>query len=127
MIQNTQVRLRLQADVPETRLQSVTRDLVRHLNDQQGLRTELDASDAPEGAKGDLVTIGTIIMQLLASGGVLVALIDVLKTYVQRVPSLEFTIERPDGGKLTLKGSHLAPEQSQQTLSELKEFLKSSS
>ena len=127
MIQNSQVRLRLLADIPETRLQSVTRDLVRHLNDQQGLRTELDASGEPEGAKGDPVTIGAIVLQLLAGGGVIVALIDVLKTYVQRVPSLEFTIERPDGGKLTLKGSHLTPEQSQQTLSELKEFFKSGS
>src|SRR5437867_6683233 len=95
------------ADLEDSKLQSLTRDLAKSLREQN-----LGTIDAPKqlsqaGEKGDPITIGNIVLALISSGGVAVSLVQVLKTYAERKRSIHFEITRSDGGKLTLSAENL--------------------
>jgi hypothetical protein len=68
------------------------------------------------GDKGDAVTIGQIALVALGSGGAGAALVQVLKSYIERKPTLRFEIETAGGDKLKLEAEHLSPEQIERTL-----------
>ncbi|CAK8722431.1 hypothetical protein GCAAIG_12090 [Candidatus Electronema halotolerans] len=74
------------------------------------------------GAKGDFVSIGQIALVALGSGGTVVTLLQVLKSYVERKPMLRIELEVPDGRKLKLEAEHLRPEQIEQTLQAVKQL-----
>jgi hypothetical protein len=74
------------------------------------------------GTKGDAVTIGAIVLAALSSGGVVTDLLQVLKSYVERKPTLEIELEL-SGKKLKIKAEHLRPEQIEQTLQAVQQHL----
>ncbi len=95
------------ADLDNDDLQDVTRRLCRDLIDEAGVTATLATRAAEPGAKGDLPVYGQIIIAAVSGGGFVVALVNVLKAYVQRKPSLQFELRKKNGDKITIKAGDL--------------------
>src|SRR5262245_59704841 len=90
-------------------LNELTIAMCRSINNETDSTAEL-AEEPPtrRGDKGELLTIGSIVLGgLLGSGGVVVTLINVLKSYFERGRPIEIELERPDGAKLKIKGENV--------------------
>jgi hypothetical protein len=78
----------------------------------QGVLTEVDVDSvqqvreaaAPAGAKGDPVSLGSLLVTLAASGGVLTTLIGAVQSWLTRSERCSVTMEI-DGDKITLTGA----------------------
>lgn len=103
-------------------LDAMTRQLAQSLDDETDLAPVLPAGNSAPGAKGDPITIGTLILTFISSGAA-VALINVLKAYVSRDPSMKIDLKRPDGSTLTLSTQNMADEQVQKTLAQIKDLV----
>lgn len=117
----------------DVRLHALTLDLCNAINDADagGDVSSISARSQPassqEGSKGgDLVTIGTLLLTLLGSGGVVVTLIDVLKTYVMRDRHLKIKITANDGASIELDASNLAENELHGTTEVVQKVLESS-
>jgi hypothetical protein len=108
-------------------LQSVTRELATTIDRQDGIGAALPEGTPQEGKKGDFQAIGSILLQLAASGGVIVSLIGVLKTWLERKPTLDFELQRADGAKLKLHAENLQAAQTTQLRDQIQRFLKGGS
>lgn len=95
-------------------IQELTFELKNSLNQETDLTAQLPEKTGGLGIKGDVVTIGDIFIAALSSGTV-VALLQVLKSYVERKPTLRIEIERPDGNKVKIEAEHLNPSRIEQT------------
>ncbi len=95
------------ADLDNDDLQDLTRSLCRDLTDESGVKAELATQQAEPGAKGDLPVYGQIIIAAISGGGFAVALVNVLKVYIQRKPSLQFELQKKNGDKVKIKGDDL--------------------
>ena len=87
--------LALSADLPESRLAQVTRDLSRDLS-RAGLSVRPVAAPMAEGERGDLSLLGQLALALVSSGAV-TALIECLKAYLSRERGLSINLTRSDG------------------------------
>lgn len=96
-------------------LQKLTLNLMNTINSETDAKAALPEAPAKTGAKGEPVTIGLIILTALTSGTV-VALLDVLKSYFERKPSLEINFKRADGVQLKIGAKQLSKAQIDQTL-----------
>jgi hypothetical protein len=76
------------------------------------------------GTKGDAVTIGAIVLAALSSGGAVADLLQVLKSYVERKPTLRLELKTPDGRELTLVAEHFSAAQIEQTLQAVQQLCK---
>jgi Effector Associated Constant Component 1 len=94
-------------DLNDDDLQNLTRQLCRDLNDEAGVTAAPGTRPAQPGAKGDLPVYGQIIIAAIGGGGVVVALVNVLKAYVQRKPYLQFELQKKNGDKVKIKGDDL--------------------
>ena len=90
------------ADLDNDDLQDLTRRLCRDLIDEAGVTATLATRTAEPGAKGDLAVLAQIIIAAVGAGGFAVALVNVLKAYVQRKPSLRFEWRKKNGDKITI-------------------------
>ena len=97
----------LATDLDEDALQNLTQRLCRDLRDEAGVDAHLATQPAVVGHKGDLPVLGQIAIAALGAGGFAVALVNVLKSYVERKPSLQFELQKKDGDKLTIKAEDL--------------------
>ena len=103
-------------------LNQLTLDICRTINDETDVTaTPAEISSRRSGVKGDMLTIGSLVIGLLSSGGV-VALINVLKSYMDRGRPIEIELERPDGKKLKLKSDNIQQEQLDQTMKLANDF-----
>ena len=102
-------------------LQSLTARLLRSINQETELTARLPEERGGAGAKGDPITIGAIFLAALSSGTV-VALFQVLKSYVERKPTLRFEIKTADGRELILVFEHFSPEQITQAIQAVKQL-----
>lgn len=109
-------------DLDEKKLQDLTRDLTNTLNRETVLTATLPEEAGEEGAKGDPITLGTILLAAIKSGAV-VALFEVLKAYFERKPSLAIEIERGDGQKIKIGAEQLDEEQIGKTIELANDFL----
>ena len=104
------------------RLQALTRDFCSVANREYGLQAELAQAGATPGVKAvEVALIGTLVLTFLSSGAA-VALINVCKSFFERSSSLEMTVERPDGKKLTIKAQNVRSDQIASTLQTVREF-----
>jgi len=94
-------------DLDEDDLQNLTHRLCRDLRDEVGINAGLATQPAAIGHKGDLSVLGQIVLSGLGAGGFAVALVNVLKSYIERKPSLQFELQKKDGDKLTIKAEDL--------------------
>ncbi len=62
---------------------------------------------AEAGAKGEIEIIGQILIKAVGAGGAIVALVQVLKAWVERKPSLQFEFQKKGGDKLKIKADDL--------------------
>jgi hypothetical protein len=88
-------------------LQNLTNSLCRDLRDEVGIDAHLATQPAAIGHKGDLSALRQIVLSGLGAGGFVVALVDVLKSYIERKPSLQFELQKKDVDKLTIKAEDL--------------------
>jgi Effector Associated Constant Component 1 len=104
-------------------LDELTLDLCRTINSETEVTAEpAGAPTTQPGDKGDVLTIGSIVLGLISSGGVVVTLINVLKSYLERGRPIEIELEHPDGRKLKIKGDDVKQEQIDQTMKVAREF-----
>jgi hypothetical protein len=85
--------------------EAASRDLYRELLEIDLENVEyLAAQDIPSGAKaGDVVSWGTIILTLIASGGVVTTLLSVLNTWLQGHNNSKILLES-QGEKIEISG-----------------------
>ena len=102
-------------------LQKLTLDLSRTLNDETDAISVIPENPGGSGNKGDPITLGTLILTALSSGTV-VALFNVLKSYIERKPSLEMEFKREDGRQFKIKAEQLNKDQIDQTLQMANDF-----
>ncbi len=77
---------------------------------------------AAPGTRGvDAALIGHVVLTFL-SGVAAVALVNVCMSFFERHSSLEMSLEREDGRKLTLKMQNVKPDQLSRTLKTVREF-----
>jgi hypothetical protein len=101
----------------------LTRDLVESLGKQRDIEAALNEGRAELGSKGEVVLAGQIAMQLIASGGVVVTLVNVFKSYFERKPLLEVEIKRKDGETLKVRAESVEDKQLSSFLEKIREFL----
>jgi hypothetical protein len=103
-------------------LQALTRDFCNTANQEDGLSVELVHEAAPTGTRSvELVQIGNLALTFLSSGAA-VALINVCKSFFERSSSLEMSVEREDGKKLSIKAQNVRSDQIAKTLETVREF-----
>jgi len=108
-------------------IQELTIDLKNSVNQETELIAQLPEETGGPGTKGDMVTIGQIILAAVGGGGAIAALMPVLKAYVERKPTLRIEIEETvDGKKVKIEAQHLSPEQIKQTIQDVKQLCESS-
>jgi len=114
------------SDIDAEDLHELTLDLCRTINSETDITAE--PAQSPQhrrGVKGDMLAIGTIVLGgLLGSGGVVVTLINVLKSHLERGRPMEIELERPDGAKLKIKGDDVKEDQLDRTMKLAQDFFK---
>src|SRR5271156_468971 len=88
------LRVSLSADIPDTRLAQLTRDLERDLSRAGILARPVEAPPVP-GEKGEPITLGVLVLALIASGTVK-AMIECFKAYLSRERTLTIKLTRAD-------------------------------
>jgi len=101
----------------------LTRRLQQDINQETDLTAAVPETPGGLGAKGDVSIIGQILLAALSSGTV-VALFQVLKSYVERKPTLRLELKTPDGRELMLAAEHFSAGQIEQTIQAAKQFCK---
>ena len=112
------------ADLDPDRLHAISGDLTRSLRAEGIGEATLHREEGAPGQKGDAVTIGTIVLTLIQTGGVAVTLLQVLKAYLARKSTLRFELARADGRKVSLETESFDNKQIESTRKLLAEFLK---
>ena len=108
-------------DLSDEDLQKLTLELSRTLNDETDAQATIPETHGGAGSKGDPITLGTIILTALSSGTV-VALFNVIRSYIERKPSLELEFNGKDGRQLKIKAEQLRKEQIDQTIQMANDF-----
>ena len=111
------------SDLSDEDLQKLTLELSKTLNDETEAKATLPENSGGPGSKGDPITLGTIILTALSSGTV-VALFNVIKSYLERKPSLELEFKREDGQQLNIKAEQLHKDQLDHTIQLAKDFIR---
>ena len=69
-------------------IQELTIELKNSVNQETELTAQLPEEAGSRGTKGDMVIIGQIILAAVSGGGAIAALMSVLKSYIERKPTL---------------------------------------
>src|SRR5262245_29149316 len=94
-------------DLDDESLHELTRRFCQDLRDEAGIEASFAEQPATPETKGDLMTIGQIVVAAVSAGGPIVALVNVLKAYVQRKPSLQFEFRTKDGNEVKITADDL--------------------
>lgn len=97
----------LATDPDEDAMQNLTHRLCRDLRDEVGVNAHLATQPASIDHKCDLPELGQILIAALGAGGFAVAPVNVLKSYSERKPFLQFGLQKKDGDKLTINAEDL--------------------
>lgn len=100
------MRLLLQADLPNSTLATFTRDLQRDLTKHLGVVATSPPALAQEGERGDALAIGELLLTFMTSG-MATALVGCLKTYLNREPTLNVRVLRPDGTEVSVSAKNI--------------------
>ena len=103
-------------------LHAITSDLCNTLNRETDVEAHLPEKMAEAGAKGDPITIGTVVLAFLTTGAA-AKLFDVFKSYFERDPKLEIELERKDGERLKIRAEDVGSDQVLKSLALAHEFL----
>lgn len=108
-------------DLSDEDLQRTLRDLCRDINHDTEIRAEVPTQQGESGAKGQL-DLAQLTLTFISGGGV-VALINVLKSYLERGTRLEMKLEK-DGRVFAIKAENVSQHQMSQTIKEASRFFR---
>lgn len=120
MITQTAALIISSSETDPHNLQEVTRDLCKTINRETDIEAAISESPGVAGSKGDAITIGTIVLSFITGGGA-VALINVLKAYIDRGNQLEMKFEMNDKS-LTINAKNVDSEEIDRTFEKAQEF-----
>jgi len=106
----------------QSALLTVSREFTERLSREPNMMALLSESPGPRGSKGDPITIGAIVLSMVGSRGVISSLLGILKSYVERKPTLAFEFQRGDA-KLTVRAENLEPKQLDKTTQALRRLI----
>ena len=93
-------------DHTDDEVQALARELREALSDE-GVEADLVKAAAPTGTKGgEWEVIGQLVLKGLSIGGGGAALFNVLKTYLQRKPTLEIEVKRKGGDTIKVRAAN---------------------
>ena len=113
-------------DLDDESLHDLTRRLCRDLQDEAGLDSALAKEPAAPGTKGDLELVGQILIKAVGAGGAVVALVNVLKSYLERKRTLRFEFRAPDGRQVTIQADDLRGDETAKLVQAIKKVLEDS-
>jgi hypothetical protein len=102
------------ADIPEEKLDALTRDLARDLSRNRGMMAKLPEVPAGQGERGVASKIGEIVVDFIGGAGLKTAgevaatLAEVLKAYLVREKTLKIRMALPDGTKVSLDARNMS-------------------
>jgi hypothetical protein len=104
------------SSLPDEVIQDLTFDLCGDLRRELDAKAKISEPSAirPD-TKGDPITVGTIVLSLIGSGGVAVTLINLLKSYIDRGHHLKISVKGKNGETVDVDADNLGPEQIEQT------------
>lgn len=103
----SQLSVSLHSDaLSPAQLQEMTRALRTDIERHTDARAEIPEDAAEAHHKGEPVSLGLLLVTLMTSGTA-AAIVNVLKSYVERDRSVSLTVEGPDGGKTTISAATL--------------------
>lgn len=108
-------------DLSEEDLQHTLRDLCIDINHDTEIRAEVPTQQGELGAKGH-IDLAQLTLTFISGGGV-VALINVLKSYLERGSRLEMKLEK-DGKAFAIKAENVSQQQMGQTIKEASRFFR---
>jgi|ERR1700733_6806152 len=107
----------------DDQLAQLSHELASDLRAEDGIVVSRPPSAGAPGQKGELLTIGSLIVELAGSTAI-ASLIAVLKVYLARKRTLAVELRRGDGASLKISGSYLKIEEVDNVLHRLSSFLK---
>jgi hypothetical protein len=96
-------------------LQELVQDLAADFNQVQGADAALEEGATKKGARGDVISLGNILITFISSGAA-VAAINVLKTYFEREPALTVKFKGADGEEVELDAKRLSDDNTKRAL-----------
>jgi hypothetical protein len=109
-------------ELSEDDLQKLTFEMCNTLNKETDTTASIVEQAGEAGHRGDAITIGQLALTALTSGTV-VAMFNVIKTYIGQRPSLEIKLKLPGGKDITIKSQHLQGDQFDQLVKMIKKSL----
>jgi len=94
-------------DLDEESIQELTRQLCQDLRYEAGIESSLAKESAGSGTKGELEMLGQLLIAAVGAGGSIVALVNVLKAYVERKPSLQIKVQKKSGDAVEIIANDL--------------------
>ena len=103
-------------------LQDLTQDFRDTLAREARIDAQLKTTSPAQGEKGEPITMGVLVLAFITSGTA-VGLINAISAYFARSKKLEFTLKKANGDRISIKSENLTPEEREQTLHQLQDFL----
>jgi hypothetical protein len=88
-------------------LQNLTREICQSINLETAFESSLQVNESQNGMKGDSVAIGEIALAVLGSGGALVTLISVFKSFVERTKELSIKMKKQNGEEFEITSKNI--------------------
>jgi hypothetical protein len=105
-------------ELSDDRIQDLTLDLCGTLNKETDIEAKLPKGAAKKGSRGDPITLGLILLTIFKSGS-MVAFLNVLRSLLDREPSIKMSVKREDGTEITIDAKNMNSDQ----IRELKEIM----
>jgi hypothetical protein len=129
MAEAQQATLTLTADLPDQRLDALTRDLARDLA-RLGVQARPATRKAAAGERGELVAIGALVLTFVASEIAKEAakeigkdlgrkLIECIKAYLTRERTAKITLTRADGAPIVVDRQNVDSAQTRKAIEDL--------
>jgi len=106
------------SELSDDRIMALTVDLCQALNKETEIEARFAESKAKDGAKGEPNSIELILTAL--TSGTAVALFNVLKSFVDREPSIKVTIKRKDGVRIYIDAKNIKINQIKELITSMK-------
>ena len=117
------LKLNLRSDfLSEENIHQLSNDLCQTINYETDSTAELSNEEAEMGSKGDASIIGEIILTALSSGAV-VALFNVIKSYISRDSKLSIELTGENGKSVKINATNIKSEVLNDTLIKIKSIL----
>ena len=97
----------LEAELSPTRLDELTRQLMRDLS-RIGIAASLTERPSDPGERGVLTSIGNFVVNTLSSSKVAEAALGIIKAYFAREKSLHLSLTKADGTKIEIDAKNVS-------------------